>query len=234
MLPPTHLLLSDACAGLQARTLFYPSAGTDWLVPISAFLPWIDDFWFVDMNPRLPDPIARNYVLEEVGEKEVSGHTIRTGEPFCILVRRMRYRRPTGGTFTVHVCTGRGYDTLRSVFSSTSRKLSVFFHRGDSPGESGSNFYWLGRKRLRNVLTHLEPGGLIVSDGSLAIRGLRRHVQGESPAEIVSSVVPFTAAGHSFVCVGYLGDRNRPTLVWKASIQYADVHPSDTSVHVRT
>lgn len=52
----------------------------------------------------------------------------------------------------------------------------VRFRDAPSGGMSGSRFrsvptpYWLGRKRLRDVLRAVEPGGLIVSDGSLALR----------------------------------------------------------------
>jgi hypothetical protein len=219
----TFVLLPDAFAGLKARTLFYPSAGTDWTVPIDTFLPWIDDFWFVDTSYRLNDQIAQEHLLEEVSKEEVRGRTIRTGEPFCVSVRRERYRTPDDGIFTIHTCTGRGYDTLRSVFGATGRKLSVFFHRGDSPGEGGSNFRWLGRRRLRNVLAYLEPGGLIVTDGSLAIRALRRRFQADDPADIVSAATPFEAAGRRFICVGYLGERYGPTLVWKTSAQLDSV-----------
>ena len=141
MPPPEHLMLPDAFDSLKARTLFYPSAGTDWAVPIDTFLPWIDDFWFVDTNVRLSDPIAGQYVLEESSEEEFCGRTIRKEEPFCIPVQHRRYRRPGGGgAFTVHTCTGRGYDVLRSAFGASAPNLSVFFHRGDSPGEGGSNW----------------------------------------------------------------------------------------------
>jgi hypothetical protein len=98
----------------------------------------------------------------------------------------------------------------------TGRRLSVFFHRGDSPGEGGSNFYWLGRKRLANVLQQLEPGGLIVSDGSLALKQFRRTLEDETLPDL-SSIESFEAKGHRFECVGYLGYRYGPTFAWKTS-----------------
>jgi hypothetical protein len=57
---------------------------------------------------------------------------------------------------------------------------------------------------------------LIVSDGSLAISQFRGRLQHHAPASL-SSIEPFEAAGHRFVCVGYVGERNGPTLVWKTS-----------------
>jgi len=45
-------------------------------------------------------------------------------------------------------------------------KLSVFFYRGDSIGESGSGQWWLGPKLFNVVLDKLLDGGLIITDGS--------------------------------------------------------------------
>jgi hypothetical protein len=94
------------------------------------------------------------------------------------------------------------------------QRLSIFFHRGDSDGEGGSGFYWLGRKRLRDVLSCLEPDGVLVSDGSNALRSFRC---GRSALQIDQDHIPppIEVASRRFACVGYLGDRNGPTLVWK-------------------
>jgi len=64
---------------------------------------------------------------------------------------------------------------------------------------------------------HLEAGGVIVSDGSNALRQFRRRPSDIESSNPISSVEPFEAAAHKFVCVGYLGERNGPTLAWKTS-----------------
>jgi hypothetical protein len=112
---------------------------------------------------------------------------------------------------------GRGYDVFRYAFLTLRKPISVFFHRGDSPGESGSNFYWLGRKRLRDVIACLEPGGLVVSDGSLTVRQFRSfHGKEANGSEAMQSAESFELAFRSWQCVGHLENRYGPTLVWKA------------------
>jgi hypothetical protein len=106
---------------------------------------------------------------------------------------------------------------MHSIFVAQGRKLSIFIHRGDSAREGGSGFLWLGSRRIRKVLASLEPGGLIVSDGSLAIRAMRRRFTGLGPAGIAEAAGSFEYAGYDFDCVGYLGMRYGPTLVWKTS-----------------
>jgi hypothetical protein len=189
--------------------LFYPSAGQDTDLPINAFVPWIREFWFVDANYNLNRRFDKARQLEEERHEVLTGTTLRTGEGFEIMVRHERYRwSAEAGVVTIHRCRGRGYDVFRQVFAIPGRKVAAFFHRGDSHGEGGSNFYWLGRQRLPNVLNCLEPGGIVVSDGSNAMRAFRRRLDDGIPPS-------FEAGTRKFDCVGYLGDRNGPTLVWK-------------------
>lgn len=217
---PSEFVRAEACEGLASRCLFYPSAGNDTRTPLAAFLPWVDDFWFVDVAYDLTVPFNRQYQIEDEGTEQLTGTTLKTRQPFCIDVRHERYRWPRRSTpVNIHRCRGRGYDTFRAAFMIPRKTVSVFFHRGDSPGEGGSNFYWLGRKRLADVMGCLEPGGLVVSDGSNALRQFRQSRRtGRIGAEAANSAQPFAAASRRFVCVGYLGERNGPTLVWKTAV----------------
>jgi hypothetical protein len=211
-----EFLDETACSSLRARSLFYPSAGQDTRVPVATFWPWIRDFWFVDINCDLTRPFRKSD--RESDQHEIlSGTTLRTGEPFEVSVRHERYRwsRPHGD-ITIHRCRGRGYDVFRTVFSSA-HPISVFFHRGDSPGNGGSNFYWLGKKRLPDVLHRLEPDGLVVSDGSNAMRPFRWGSESDVEVTPDRRPAPFRAAGRRFICVGCLDRRYGPTIVWKAT-----------------
>ena len=212
---PSAFLVDHAADGFVARRLFYPSAGGDTGTPIRVFLPWIDEFWFVDKAYDLTSPFAKTRPLVDDSTEVLTGTTIRSGERFEVTVRRERYRWE-GKLVTVHRCRGRGYDTFRTAFAIPGKTLSVFFHRGDSQGEGGSNFYWLDRQRLVNVVRCLEPGGLIVSDGSNAMSEF--SPLGSRPAVAPDAAhlpPPFEAASRKFFCVGYLGRRYGPTLVWK-------------------
>jgi hypothetical protein len=209
------VLVSDAFRGLSEGVLFYPSAGTDLDLPLRVFRPWLNEFWFVDPSYDVDKRYGpRDLFLENVQLEETDGATLRCGTPYRITIRHEVYRTDAGDAFSVHACRGRGFDVFNSQFRAKGRMLTVFFHRGDSLGEGGSNFYWLGRKRLEAVLKQLEPGGIVVSDGSLALRQFRHELDNEAPSDF-SSISPFHAKGYHFQCVGYLGQRYGPTLAWK-------------------
>jgi hypothetical protein len=216
--------LVEALRQLRARTLFYPSAGQDTVDPVEHFAPWVNEFWFVDRayrcdsSKRFPGRLPSGFRLTDSARSVVTGRTIENDEAFEIVMRTDTLEFKRGGSITVRWCAGRGYDLFRMAFLVPAKPLSIFFHRGDSPGDGGSNFYWLGRKRLRNVLQTLEPRGLIVSDGSIAVRGFSKfhREEGVGPAA-ATRAEPFVAAGRLLTCLGYLGERYGPTLVWQVS-----------------
>ena len=216
----TQYSLSDeVLEHLQAGSLFYPSAGSDTATPIEVFSPWLSDFWFVD-NAYDGTPLLRNnsnYQLLRHQEKSVNGKTLKKQEPFEIKVYQEIYERTQNQRhITVHQCQGRGYDVFRILLRGKCAPLSVFFYRGDSPGDGGSGFYWLKKPRLKNILEVLEDYGLIISDGSNATRELRTfHNCSGVEGTAQERVKPFTFAKRCFQCVGYLGERYGPTLAWQ-------------------
>jgi hypothetical protein len=213
--------MRDALNGLPAGVLFYPSAGADLDLALRVFRPAIRDFWFVDRSYDMRRQYGPRELLQKVQIQELEGVTLVSKAPYRISIRHETFRTNEGDEFVVHACRGRGFDVFHSLFRSTGGKISVFFHRGDSPSEGGSNFYWLGRKRLETVLDQLEPGGLIVSDGSLALPKFRHQSISQSANADYLSIPSFDAKGCRFRCVGYLGQRIAPTLAWKTSRQLA-------------
>ena len=226
---PQYSLPDEVLENLQAGTLFYPSAGDDILTPIEVFSPWLSNFWFVDPIYTGKPFLENNpdYQLVDKQKESVSGKTLVKPKPFEIEVYQETYeRKQDQRLITVHQCRGRGYNAFRALLKSRKIQLSVFFYRGDSPttGEGGSGFRWLKKPRLKNVLEVLEDYGLIISDGSNAIRELstfHRCSDVENTAQ--EKVQPFTFANSSmpskkkwhFECVGYLGEKYGPTLVWQ-------------------
>jgi hypothetical protein len=209
-------------SNLKNGSLFYPCSGDDVVTPIKAFSPYLSDFWFVDIRSVNPSLIEKRcgYRLVDSHNERVEGETLRRREPFRITVNHEVYRNISiGAEIRVHRCCGRGYDAFRVLFKNKSQKISVFFYRGDSMGEGGSGFYWLRRGRLRNLLEVLEDGGLIVSDGSNAMRRLAVFHSGDSMtgSEAFSEAETFRFANRQFQCVGYLDNRYGPTLIWQAT-----------------
>lgn len=217
----TQYSLSDeVLEHLQAGTLFYPSAGYDISAPIEIFASWLSEFWFVDTEYTGGRPLLENnpdYQLVGKQNESVSGETLVKHKPFEIEVYQETYeRKKDQHRITVYQCKGYGYDAFRTLLKSQQTQLSVFFYRGDSPGECGSGFYWLKKPRLRNILEILEDYGLIISDGSNAISELSTfHRCSGLGSAAQEQVQPFIFANRRFECVGYLGERYGPTLVWQ-------------------
>jgi hypothetical protein len=126
---------------------------------------------------------------------------------------------------------GFGQYALTNEFSDAS--IGVFVHRGDSPGEGGSNVYYLANRArdhepcsnlLAKLVTKLAHRALIVSDGSNSrCRKLKRFhccndVSGnEAFAQMKSERICF--GGLNWRCVGYLSNKYGPTLVWEVHSQ---------------
>jgi hypothetical protein len=226
-LPPNAFTkLQPTCKQFISRQLFYPSSGNDTETPMLAFLPFIDVFWFVDprysSNRPLFDESTLGLVSEIRDDRRLDGLTIRKSQRFSVDVIQTVYRHiATGRRITVNMCCGRGYDTLRTALRTPGElktPISIFFYRGDSPGESGSGFNWLRKPVLKHVLEHIEPNGLLVSDGSNAIRNLARfHRNNDVLEQAVAECVSFEKYGRTLKCIAYLGERYGPTLAWQVS-----------------
>lgn len=200
--------LNKACDSFESRNLFYPCSGQDFTEPIERFLPFIDEFWFVDIAYDLSQPLVPKNFLKHLDTRLVqeTGFTIANNKPFKVGIRTDTYlEESTDRKIKVHSCQGKGYDTFRVAFRNTTKQLSIFFHRGDSIGEGGSNFRWLGSKMLKYLLLHLEPNGLIVTDGSLA------------SSTFAGTLTPFRKFERNFEPIAELEPRYGPTVVWKAS-----------------
>jgi hypothetical protein len=218
---PNMSILNDSCRRFVSRTLFYPSAGTDVNLPVSIFMPYIDEFWFVDITYNLEKSLLTgsdlNLRIESSELCSFSGTTIHSKEPFVVHVRRDTYAHlPTGRKLTVNACRGRGYDVFRVAFRLPKRLISVFFYRGDGSGESGSGFYWLKKPTINFVLEQLEPNALLVTDGSNAISHLATFRGNDKIGQIaVTKSRPFILNGRRMRCIAYLGERYGPTLAWQ-------------------
>jgi len=109
------------------------------------------------------------------------------------------------------------------------RDLSVFYYRGDSYGEGGSNQRWLEPVLFHAVLGKLLDGGLIVTDGSNCgywNEYLDRYAPwnmlcGEKPFSIPIEGTSFNYANRHFVCLRKVDsddpNRSRSIWVWRVS-----------------
>jgi hypothetical protein len=165
----------------------------------------VSAFYFVDViRPRRPR--SEHAELLPVQRMRVPGYD--------------RFRnRSNGNEFDVYRLEQRGEDGFVEI-----PRLGVFFHRGDTlaKGEGSSGVPWLGREWLTSILGKLVPGGFLVTDGSnLPSNGPSElgafHDDRTIGARAVWEAQSFEFAGRVLECVGYAGDRNGPTLVWRAA-----------------
>lgn len=101
-------------------------------------------------------------------------------------------------------------------------KLSVFFYRGDSIGESGSGQWWLGPKLFNFMLDKLLDGGLIITDGSNPEpqkfrNNLEWSLLNVEWSALWDEKIDFVYRDRTFKCLGQLTaiDRRRKTYVWQ-------------------
>ena len=213
--------LAKACSDLPSRTLFYPSADRDIELPVTTFLPYVDHFWFVDSSYRLTAPLLKEfeeYRLRKSRFEVREGLTLRHEQPFQVRISHETYSIPDSERlFSVHACKGLGYDTFRVAIKNVGKKLSVFFYRGDSPGDGGSRFYWLRTPTIRYLFEQLDPTAIVVSDGSNAQSPFAEFHRNTEVKDAAADLArPFRIADRDLRCVGYLGERYGPTLVWQA------------------
>lgn len=212
----------EVCKCFTSRRLLYPMSGNDFMLPIKTFMGYIKDFWFVDIRYELNTPFIRDkdYALIEKNRHNLSGETLHSKKPFEVNILTEKYQHtPSGTLFTVNACKGRGYDTFRVALKNPGKHLSVFFYRGDSQGEGGSNFYWLTKKNLKHLIHQLERPALIVSDGSNAMKEFRKffHKTEISPEEAQEKSTNFKFNNNRFDCIYCLSHRYGPTLVWEVN-----------------
>ena len=100
-------------------------------------------------------------------------------------------------------------------------KLSVFFYRGDSIGESGSGQWWLGPKLFNFMLDKLLDGGLIITDGSNPEpqrfrNNLEWSLLNVEWSALWNEKIDFVYRDRTFKCLGQITtDRRRASYVWQ-------------------
>ena len=216
------------------RTLFYPCCGRDVRESIISWQHLIDDFWFAEttfsrtrklksgeIEIRWNVPTFQPPYLELISENE-STLTGSTGE--VSPVKTLKYLHKTlNKTISHNFVAGCAVDAFNRLPVDT---ISIFVNRGDYPvdGEGSSGICWLSDKgssphpdgMLQKVLSKLELGGYIVSDGSNADKALAPYFDERNFAtDIHLSVNPVSVHGVQLRCVGMMKPKYGPTLVWQ-------------------
>ncbi|PKL84540.1 MAG: hypothetical protein CVV22_12425 [Ignavibacteriae bacterium HGW-Ignavibacteriae-1] len=215
---------------IQDGVLFYPCSGYDVKLPISLFAPYVNQFIFADLceyrnlkNPKFKELInlPSNYKLQKsvikgAVESDFTQHwNYRSIEPG---VRDFKYYdKNTQHRVSVLFRRGYGIYALRDLVS----ELDVFFYRGDSMGEGGSDARWNTRPSISCTLSKLKDGGLYITDGSNCLQReysfLKNYQNEYNKKEYPPGRDYFDKSGNMFSCVGEIGPRYGPTFVWKVT-----------------
>jgi hypothetical protein len=166
------------------KIFMYPCAGNDISEPVQVFGDIFDTFLFVDIKyrdgtklPEIPGWRALSGTQNRFGSTNFSIRHVQDG--------RFKYRVIDPEwmlTDFVNELTGRKILVVRrrgfgqyALHELPDRSLSMFMHRGDSPGEGGSNVFYLDNRKtsyqpISNLLDlikrKLTVPALIASDGS--------------------------------------------------------------------
>jgi hypothetical protein len=132
--------------------LFYPSCGRDLSHAVANFGEAADSLHFADVHVSPSGSPVGNLPSTTVSVPHVG--TVVSMEP------EERELNVDGSVVHFHASDGL-VALVRRV-----PDLSIFYYRGDSPGEGGSNQRWLEPVLFHYVLERLMDGGLIVTDGS--------------------------------------------------------------------
>jgi hypothetical protein len=198
-----HQLPSEVLAPIRHSVLFYPCSGQDLNAPIKLFAPAVSSFIFVDIRrPRRPDLAGFARPLSKPRQAGGPDEFVHTD---------------SGHEFRLHRIRNRAEEILDEL-----PEIGVFFFRGDNPvnGEGSSGVLWLGGILFSRVLRLLIPGGLVVTDGSNPGPGGPSHLSDfyhnrNVRDSAMSAARAFEYEGRHFRCVGYVGEKNGPTLVWQ-------------------
>jgi hypothetical protein len=224
---------------VKGTRFYYPAAYLDHMEALEVFQDVVDEFWFADshypadlrIEPALgKESIFRLLEVERNGainarqeqRQDLLGHSFNYLEPSRLIER---YEREDGRKITV--VRRRGYGQIGLMEEFAEKELGVFMHRGDSNNDGGSGVWFLSNRKARyqpcgllfdKLATRLADESLIVSDGSnCAIKEVKKFYFKNVTAEHAYNHFQgcnFDFGGFHWRCVGWLGERYGPTLVW--------------------
>ena len=223
---------------LGCKTLFYPAAGVDWDEFLDCLEDRVDEFRFSDIkydfSGKKPSPFS-NRDHHRLVSSELYGQSVASIE--TCTSRCGSYRHVESGQLTeiferirdqkrTVVIRRRGFGQY-ALNEIADGALGIFVHRGDSPGEGGSNIWFLSHWKCKyppvgslfaTVCRKLADRSLVISDGSNTDFGFLKkfHRRGMAGLEAYSESrkTPHMLGGFEWNCVGYMQPRYGPTLVW--------------------
>jgi hypothetical protein len=219
------------------RILFYPCAGPDWKDAFRYFSEEVDEFVFCDIKYRLNFENLKRF---SIGDKEYEDISFTLRPPVRIVDHTSNFENvklmPAEYTkFVKHKISNK---TKKIIFKMESgqncldnfndEEIYVFFHRGDSTGEGGSDLHFFTNRRnydgtaenlYSRLIKKLAPISFVVSDGSNndVIEKQKLNLKEMTDEQIENEIIGknFMYDNLEWTCVKRLNDKYGPTLAWK-------------------
>ena len=222
---------------LMVKKLFYPCAGPDWKDAFRYFSDEVDEFVFCDLKYKFNPKNLNKFSIKDKEYEEIS-FTLRLPHKIIDHTSNFENVKLMPAEYTKFVKHKISNKTKKIIFKMESgqncldnfddKEIYVFFHRGDSEGEGGSDLHFFTNRRnydgtaenlYSRLIKKLAPISFVVSDGSNndLIKNQKLNLTGMTDEQIQKEVIgkKFMHENLEWTCVKRLNDRNGPTLVWK-------------------
>lgn len=223
---------SDWLERVKGLRFLYPSSGSDIEEPVRVFADYVSRMTFCD--------ICNGYGFKESSllKSLVRNPSRDYGDPFSRMTyrtipQRHRWIEPSRVEFdlttrrgTIELSFRRGFGQY-ALLEEPDGMLGIFMHRGDSPGEGGSNVRFLGNTQkaheplsnlMQKLAKKLAKNAIIVSDGSNShVSFVRKFYDKPISSEEAFEYFrgrEFYRLGYAWRVIGFLSRRYGPTLVW--------------------
>jgi len=232
----TYFIEENWLSLVRGKPFFYPCAGSDWDEFIEVFGDICSELWFCDIiypqrmkfaRIKSMRPLEWILVDQKIGDNHRS-EIVKVDNYNDLEPSRYYqiYQKIDQSFVTIIGRHGHGQMALYDEFEDNS--IGIFCHRGDSIGEGGSNIWFFDNRKssdykLENlallVARKMSRKALIITDGSNSPESHHIHKYTWSQMEGSEAYKNFQGRkldrdGLVWQCVGYLGHKNGPTLVW--------------------
>jgi hypothetical protein len=219
------------------RKLFYPCAGPDWKDAFRYFSEEVDEFVFCDLQYKFNFENLNKFSIKNNKYEDIS-FTLRPGvrildhtvNPTNVKSMPAEYTK-----FLKHKITNKNKKIIFQMESGqncldhfSDEEIYVFFHRGDSEGEGGSDLHFFSDRRnydgtaenlYSRLIKKLAPIFLVVSDGSNndVIKAQNLDLKDMTEEQIQREMIgkKFITQNLEWTCMRRLNDRYGPTFVWE-------------------
>ena len=218
----------------MVKKLFYPCAGPDWKDAFRYFSEEVDEFIFCDLKYKFNPKNLNRFLIGNSDFEDIS-FTLRLPRKIIDHTANFENVKLMSAEYTKFVKHKISNKTKKIIFkmeagqdcldSFNEDEIYVFFHRGDSEGEGGSDLHFfsdergIAKKLYSRLIKRLAPISYVVTDGSNndVIKNQSLNLKDMTDEQIQNKIIGknFIQDNFEWTCIKRLNDKYGPTLVWK-------------------